>query len=95
MNAPIKLTEKEITEALGFLNGWTIQDGKLHRELKFKDFTRAWGFMTKVALLAERMDHHPEWSNSWNKVMINLTTHEIDGLTNLDVELAREINELL
>jgi 4a-hydroxytetrahydrobiopterin dehydratase len=84
-----KLDEAEIREALAALPGWTLEDGKLHREFRFRDFNEAFGFMTRVALEAERRNHHPEWSNVWNRVVVDLTTHDAGGLTTNDVELAR------
>ena len=74
--------------------GWDVVDGKLHRELVFADFAEAFAFMTRVAELAERADHHPDWSNSWNTVTIDLTSHDVGGLTDRDVALAAAINEL-
>ena len=71
---------------------WHIEDGKLHREFRFSDFTGAFAFMTRVALVAERMNHHPEWFNVYNRVRIDLTTHDAGGLTTLDFELASFMN---
>jgi 4a-hydroxytetrahydrobiopterin dehydratase len=68
--------------------------GKLKRELRFSDFVEAFGFISRVALVAEAMGHHPEWSNVWNRVVIELTTHDTGGLSNLDVELSRRIDGL-
>jgi 4a-hydroxytetrahydrobiopterin dehydratase len=77
-------------------DGWVIADDVLRRELKFADFSEAWGFMNRVALLAERAQHHPNWSNVWNKVTIELTTHDAgDTVTDKDVALAEAINGLL
>ncbi len=77
-------------------DGWTQQDGKLRRELVFADFNEAWGFMSRVALLAEKADHHPDWSNAWNKVTIALTSHDAGStVTDRDVRLAASINGLL
>jgi len=73
---------------------WRLSNGKLRREIKFVDFNQAFGFMTRVALLAETMGHHPEWSNVWNRVVIELTTHDLGGLSGLDVELAKRIDAL-
>ena len=73
---------------------WEVQQSKLRRSWKFKDFVEAFGFMTRVALLAEAMNHHPEWSNVYSKVTIELTTHDKKGLTNLDLQLAKSINLL-
>ncbi|HEU5149687.1 MAG TPA: 4a-hydroxytetrahydrobiopterin dehydratase [Iamia sp.] len=75
--------------------GWEVIDGKLHRELSFADFSEAFAFMTRVALAAERADHHPDWSNSWNRVTIDLVSHDAGGLTARDVALAEAINALL
>lgn len=74
---------------------WVIKDNKLHREFKFPDFVSAFGFMTKVAILSERSNHHPEWSNMYNKVAISLSTHEAGGISNRDFELADEISRLV
>ncbi|MEM7642472.1 MAG: 4a-hydroxytetrahydrobiopterin dehydratase [Pseudomonadota bacterium] len=74
---------------------WTESDGALTRQFKFKDFSEAWAFMTRVALIAEAMDHHPEWSNVYNTVDIRLTTHDAGGLTDLDREMAQRIDALL
>ena len=89
-----KLSADEIQTELAKLTGWTIQDGKLHRELKFDGFVEAFGFMTSVALVAERSDHHPEWFNVWNKVVIDLTTHDAGGLSARDFKLAAAIDKL-
>lgn len=75
--------------------GWDVVDGKLHRELVFDDFGAAFAFMTRVASEAERLDHHPDWSNSWNTVTIDLVSHDAGGLTARDVALAEAINQLL
>ena len=75
--------------------GWEIVDGKLHRELSFADFSEAFAFMTRVALAAEKADHHPDWSNSWNTVTIDLVSHDAGGLTARDVALAEAITALL
>lgn len=74
---------------------WQHVNGRLQRELRFADFSEAFGFMARVALAAEALGHHPEWSNVWNRVTIALTTHDTGGLSNLDVELARRIDALL
>ena len=73
---------------------WKLHHSKLHREWKFQNFVEAFGFMTKVALLSEAMNHHPEWENVYGLVTIELTTHDLGGLTNLDVQLAKSINLL-
>ena len=94
MAAPVKLTDKQIAAALAEVNGWSLQGGKLHREFKFKDFVEAWGFMSRVALAAERMNHHPEWFNVYGRVDITLSTHDVGGLSRLDVELANAIDRI-
>jgi 4a-hydroxytetrahydrobiopterin dehydratase len=75
--------------------GWENSGDRLRRELEFEDFVEAFGFMARVALLAEKANHHPDWSNSWNKVTIELTTHDAGGLTDNDRDLATAINGLL
>jgi 4a-hydroxytetrahydrobiopterin dehydratase len=88
-----KLTGEQITHRLEELSGWTIENGKLHRELKFADFNEAFGFMARVALHAEQMNHHPEWFNVWSTVKIDLTTHDCGGVSELDFELAKKIDQ--
>ena len=95
MTAPHKLTDAEIAAELTSADGWTRAGDKLHRTFKFKDFVTAFSFMAGSALIAERMNHHPEWFNVYNKVVVDLKTHEAGGLTNLDVELAAKIEALL
>jgi 4a-hydroxytetrahydrobiopterin dehydratase len=90
-----KMTAQEIEAGLEGLSGWHLKEGKLHRQLKFKNFVQAWGFMTQIAILAERANHHPEWSNVYSRVTIDLTTHEAGGISQRDFELARKINETL
>jgi len=94
MAAPTKLGEKQLENALRALPGWTLREGKLHRDFKFADFSAAFGFMTRVALAAESRNHHPEWSNVWNRVSVDLVTHESSGITERDVALAQVISEL-
>jgi 4a-hydroxytetrahydrobiopterin dehydratase len=89
-----KLTDAEVREQLARAKGWTLENGKLHRAFECKDFVAAFGNMTRVALVAEAMDHHPEWFNVWNKVVIDLNTHSVKGISNLDFELASKINEI-
>jgi 4a-hydroxytetrahydrobiopterin dehydratase len=90
-----KLEDAEIAARMGTLTGWSLRDGKLHRELRFDGFVAAFGFMTRVALIAERMDHHPEWSNVYNRVVIDLQTHDVSGLSERDFKLAHAIDTLL
>jgi len=89
------LTPEQIQGFATELPTWSLVNGKLQRELRFADFVEAFAFMTKVALVAEAMGHHPEWSNVWNRVTIALTTHDTGGLSNLDLEMARRIDALL
>jgi 4a-hydroxytetrahydrobiopterin dehydratase len=90
-----KMSEAEIEAGLKNLPGWVLKKGKLHRELKFKDFVQAFGFMTQAAIIAERMNHHPEWRNVYSQIAVDLTTHEADGISHLDFELAEEMNLIL
>ena len=94
MAVPTKLSESEIHSALHKLSGWTVLDGKLHREYKFADFIHAFGFMASCALTAEAMGHHPEWFNVYNRVTIDLTTHDAQGITSKDAELAKVLDEI-
>jgi 4a-hydroxytetrahydrobiopterin dehydratase len=89
-----KLTESEIAALLSKARGWSIVSGKLHKEFACKDFVAAFGNMTRVALVAESMNHHPEWFNVWNKVVIDLNTHSIKGISDYDFVLAQKINEI-
>jgi 4a-hydroxytetrahydrobiopterin dehydratase len=89
-----RLDDAEIAAAVERLAGWSLVDGKLHREFSFADFSAAWGFMSRVALVAEAMNHHPEWFNVWSTVRIDLRTHDVDGLSDLDVTLAERIDRL-
>lgn len=84
-----KLTDAEIAAALAELPGWSLQNGKLHRAYKFSDFAHAFGFMATAAPLIEARNHHPEWANVYNRVTVELTTHDAGGLTRKDVELAK------
>ena len=93
--AAIPLSPEQINALPVQLPKWTVAGGTLQRELRFADFSEAFGFMARVALAAEALGHHPEWSNVWNRVTIALTTHDTGGLSNLDVELARRIDALV
>jgi len=92
-----KLSEAERTEALAALPDWEHQPARdaIVRHFKFKDFNEAFGFMTRVALLADKADHHPEWSNVYNRVEVLLTTHDCNGLSKRDVALAQAIDSLI
>lgn len=92
---PQRLTTNEIDMLISDLPAWQLRDGRLWRELRFADFSQAFGFICRVALVAEAMGHHPEWSNVWNRVTIALTTHDCGGLSALDGELARRIDAIL
>jgi 4a-hydroxytetrahydrobiopterin dehydratase len=89
-----KLSDSEIQSQLKKTKGWSLVNGKLHRAFECKDFVAAFGKMTQVALVAESMNHHPEWFNVWNKVVVDLNTHNVQGISNLDFELAGKINEI-
>jgi 4a-hydroxytetrahydrobiopterin dehydratase len=89
------LTDDERADAVAHLDGWTLRDGKLHRRFEFRDFVAAFGFMARVALVAERADHHPEWSNVYRTVEIDLTTHDVGGISDRDVALATAIDDLV
>jgi 4a-hydroxytetrahydrobiopterin dehydratase len=88
----MRLTGGEIADRLASLPGWTVVNGRLHRVFQFRDFGEAFGFMARVALIAEKMDHHPEWSNVYSRVTIDLATHDAGGLTALDFDLAARIS---
>ena len=90
-----RLTEQEIADQLKGLNGWSVTNGKLHKEYQFGSFVQAFGFMSSIALIAERMNHHPEWYNVYGKVVLDLSTHDIGGISPLDVEFARSVEKLL
>ncbi len=90
----IKLSEKEIQSQLKDLPQWKHTDGKLRRDFQFGNFVKAFGFMSSVALLAESMNHHPDWSNVYNRVTIELSTHDAGGITEYDFELAKQIDQL-
>lgn len=89
-----KLTQQQLEQFLQSRQDWEIMDDKLHKELKFKDFISAFSFMTQVAFVAERDNHHPEWFNVYNRVIIDLTTHEAGGITEKDMALAEFIDSI-
>lgn len=88
------LSANELDTALTKLEGWSIQHDKLHRQFQFGSFVEAFGFMTSLALVAESMNHHPEWFNVYNRVTIDLTTHDSGGITQKDVDFALKANQL-
>lgn len=91
---PEKLSDEQIKEELRNLPGWLLQNGKLHKEYVFKDFVEAFAFMTKAALHAETMNHHPEWFNVYNKLKVDLMTHDVGGITSNDIALAKAFDSL-
>ena len=92
-NLPV-LSASELDMALQELKSWSIEQGKLHRQFQFPSFVEAFGFMTSVALVAETMGHHPEWCNVYNRISVDLTTHDAGGITMNDIHLAHKMNEL-
>ena len=90
-----QLPRAEIENELKDLPGWAIVEGKLHKEFQFDDFIHAFGFMTRAALHIEKMNHHPEWLNVYNKLSVDLTTHDAGGITENDINLAKTLNSLL
>jgi 4a-hydroxytetrahydrobiopterin dehydratase len=90
-----KLTDAEVGERLARIPEWKRQGDKLRRDFKFVSFVEAFGFMTRVALLAEKADHHPEWFNVYNKVEISLNTHDVGGISELDFTLAKQIDQVV
>ena len=89
-----KLTPDQIATALSSLPGWRVLKSKLHREYQFADFIHAFGFMATAAIAIEKMNHHPEWSNVWNRVAVDLNTHDAGGITAKDVKLAKTLEKL-
>ncbi len=89
-----QLSPNEVTQRLTSQPSWTLREGKLHREYTFASFVEAFGFMASCALIAEKRDHHPEWFNVYNKVVVDLTTHDAGGISAKDFELAAEMERL-
>ncbi|MBZ5609601.1 MAG: 4a-hydroxytetrahydrobiopterin dehydratase [Acidobacteriia bacterium] len=89
-----KFSGSELKAALSRLPGWTVAEGKLHKEYKFADFIHAFGFMSTAALAIEKMGHHPEWFNVYNRVTVDLTTHDAQGITSKDVDLAKLLDQV-
>jgi 4a-hydroxytetrahydrobiopterin dehydratase len=83
-----KMTDTEVAAGVALLQGWSVREGKLHREYKFADFPHAFGFMATAAPAIEKMDHHPEWFNVYNRVVVDLNTHDAGGITQRDFDLA-------
>ena len=95
MPRPQALTAEQITLALRELPDWTAREGSLHRSLQFPDFVAAFGFMSAMALVSEGLNHHPEWRNVYGRVEITLNTHDVGGITELDLKWARRADEVL
>jgi len=89
-----KLSDEQIQTALQDLEGWSVVDGKLHKEFQFSDFTEAFGFMARASMHIEKMNHHPEWFNVYNKLVVDLMTHDASGITENDTNLAKILNSL-
>jgi 4a-hydroxytetrahydrobiopterin dehydratase len=94
MARPVALDAEALDRELSELEGWSLVDGKLHAELSFADFASAFGFMSAAAIVAAEMDHHPEWTNVYSRVTVDLVTHDAGGITDLDVALARRMTDL-
>jgi len=90
----MKLSSEQISEELKNLPGWSVKDEKLHKDFEFGDFNEAFGFMTRAAIHIEKMNHHPEWFNVYNKLTVDLTTHDAGGITENDINLAKILNSL-
>ncbi|CAD6368993.1 putative pterin-4-alpha-carbinolamine dehydratase [metagenome] len=91
----MRLSQEDIEQELKNLPGWKIVNEKLYREFQFESFNQAFGFMTRAAMEIEKMNHHPEWFNVYNKITIELTTHDAGGITKNDVNLAKILNSLV
>jgi 4a-hydroxytetrahydrobiopterin dehydratase len=90
----MRLSDEQIKTELIGLVGWSVVNGKLHKDFIFDDFIEAFGFMSKAAIHIEKMNHHPEWFNVYNKISVDLVTHDVDGITQNDIILARTLNSL-
>ena len=90
----MQLSKEDIDEELKDLPGWSVVNEKLHKEFQFENFNQAFGFMTRAAMEIEKMNHHPEWFNVYNRITIELTTHDAGGITKNDVNLAKILNSL-
>lgn len=89
-----KLSDPDLKKSVAGLKGWVIVKGKLHKEYKFADFIHAFGFMATAAIAIEKMNHHPEWFNVYNRVTVDLTTHDAQGITSKDIDLAKLLDEI-
>ena len=89
-----KLSDEQIEKEMASLSGWNIINGKLHKDFVFQDFIEAFGFMSKASMHIEKMNHHPEWFNVYNKLKVDLVTHDAGGITQNDINLARILNSL-
>ena len=90
----MRLTDEQIKTELSGLSGWSVVNGKLHKDFVFDDFIEAYGFMARAAIHIEKMNHHPEWFNVYNKLSVDLVTHDAGGITQNDIVLARTLNSL-
>ena len=90
----VKLSDSEIENGLKELNGWTVVNGKLHKEMEFVDFDEAWKFMTIAVVEIQKMNHHPEWFNVYNKLVIDLMTHDVGGISENDMNLAKFLDKI-
>ncbi len=90
----MKLSVEEISDQLKNLDGWSIKDEKLHKDFEFESFNEAFGFMTRASMEIEKMNHHPEWFNVYNKISVDLMTHDAGGITKNDIQLAKILNSL-
>ena len=91
---PYLLRNEELKELVAKIQGWEINSNHIEREFNFENFIEAFSFMTKIALICEKYNHHPNWENIYSKVIIQLSTHDLGGITNLDQKIASEINEI-
>jgi 4a-hydroxytetrahydrobiopterin dehydratase len=90
----VKLSQSEIASAVRKLNGWSVANGKLHRDYEFANFVHAFGFMATAALMIEKMGHHPEWFNVYNRLSVDLATHDAGGITKKDIEPRQKIGDI-
>lgn len=95
MSAVRRLADRELAERMQGMKGWSVREGRLHRELEFPTFAAAFAFMSEVALEAQALDHHPDWCNSYTRVTIDLSSHDVQGISERDFRLAARIDALL